>query len=378
MKNIYFDNGASSHPKPPSVYENVLNYIVGNGANAGRSSHELAMAAAETVYNARKSVAAFFGMTSPENVVFTLNATHGLNTVIQGLFSQGMHVITTDLEHNSVLRPLYEMQKRGIKLDVVTTDLYDDDVTVQRIDRLIRPETKGIVVTQCSNVCGKMLPLKKIAALMRPDMRLIVDGSQGAGSIPTDIVGNRIDYYCAPSHKGMLGIQGCGFILCRHNELRPLLFGGTGGDSERRTQPSYLPDRLEAGTLPIPAISSLLEGVKFIEKVGIHNLYTHKKHLVRTLYYGLLQNPLIEVCADYDRFESPGVISFNVRDKNSEEIGEYLSREGIAVRSGLHCAPLFHNKMGTADRGMVRVSFGFMNTELEVLKLLKVLNFLKF
>ena len=378
MNRIYFDNGASSHPKPQNVYKNILNYMVGNGANAGRSSHSMAMAAAEKVYQARSRIATFFGMDAPENVVFTLNATHGLNTVIQGLFAQGMHVITTDLEHNSVLRPLYEMQKRGVKLDVATVDLYDDDLTVQRIAQLIRPETKGIVVTQCSNVCGKMLPIEKIAALKRSDMRLIVDGSQGAGSIPTDVKESKIDYYCAPSHKGMLGVQGSGFILCSRNELSPLLFGGTGGESENKTQPVYLPERLEAGTLPIPAIISMIEGIDFIETIGLQNLYAHKKHLVRTLYKGLKQNPLIEVYIDYDRIESPGVISFNVENKNSEEIGEYLAHEGIAVRAGLHCAPLFHNKLGTNDRGMVRVSFGFSNTEAEIARLLEALNFLKF
>ncbi len=378
MNEIYFDNGASSHPKPRNVYENTFKYILSNGANAGRSGHALAMAAAEKVYEARRRIAAFFGVKSPENVVFAMNATHGINTVIQGLLSKGMHVITTDLEHNSVLRPLYAMQKRGVLLDVADVDLYDDDITVQRIARLIRPDTKALVITQCSNVCGKMLPIKKIAALKRPEMRLIVDGSQGAGSIPTNVETDQIDYYCAPSHKGMLGLQGSGFILCRHNELEPLIFGGTGGESARRVQPDYLPERLEAGTLPIPAICSMIEGINFLEKVGLQNLFAHKKHLVKTLYRGLKRNPMIEICADYERMESPGVLSFNVRDKNSEEVGAYLAQRGIAVRSGLHCAPLFHKKMKTEDRGMVRVSFGYSNTVSEISQLLSVLNFLKF
>jgi len=298
--------------------------------------------------------------------------------VIQGLLERGHHVITTDLEHNSVLRPLYTMQKRGVMVDVAEVDLYNDDVTLHRIKRLIRPTTKALIITQCSNVCGKMLPLKKIADLKRKDMRLIVDGSQGAGSIPTDVSESNVDYYCAPSHKGMLGLQGSGFVLCAHNELLPLLYGGTGGESERRDQPDYLPERLEAGTLPLPSIYSITEGIDFLKSVGQSNIFAHKKHLVKALYNGLRYNSKIEVCTDYDRIESPGVISFNVRGKNSEEVAKYLAENGIAVRAGLHCAPLFHKKMGTVDRGMVRVSFGYSNTETEIGRLLQVLNFLKF
>lgn len=378
MNQIYFDNGASSHPKPRNVYENTFRYILSNGANAGRSGHTLAMEAAEKVYEARSRIANFFGAKSAENVVFTMNATHGLNTVIRGLLSTGMHVITTDLEHNGVLRPLYAMQKEGVQVDVVDVDLYNDDITVQRIAQLIGPNTKALVMTQCSNVCGKMLPISKIASLKRPDMRLIVDGSQGAGSIDTNVEEDKVDYYCAPSHKGLLGFQGGGFILCRCNELKPLMFGGTGGESARHSQPDYLPERLEAGTLPLPAICSMLEGVNFLEKVGLQNVFAHKKHLVRTLYRRLKSNPLVEVYVDYNRMESPGVLSFNVREKNSEEIAAYLAQKGIAVRSGLHCAPLFHKKMNTQDRGMVRVSFGFLNHEQEIDRLVSALNFLKF
>ncbi len=378
MNLIYFDNGASSHPKPPSVYENTFKYVINNGANAGRSSHSLAMEAAETVYLTRKKIASFFNVKSPENVAFCMNSTHGLNTVIFGLLKRGMHVITTNLEHNSVLRPLYEIQKRGVELDIVDVDLYDDDLTLNRIADRIRPNTKALLVTQCSNVCGKMLPIQKIAALKNQGMRLIVDGSQGAGSIPTSFEDSGIDYYCAPSHKGMLGLQGAGFLICRYNELSPFMFGGTGGESQLISQPLYLPERLEAGTLPLPAIYSMSEGISFLEKVGISNLFAHKKHLVKFLYRGIKNNPLIEVCADYDKMESPGVISFNVKGVQSEKVALDLAQKGFALRGGLHCAPLFHEKMNTIDTGMVRASFGFGNTQEEIKRLIEELEFSKF
>lgn len=373
MRPIYFDNGASSHPKPRNVYENTFDFVSGNGANAGRSAHVLAMQAAEKIYETRSAICDFFHTDMPENVVFTLNATYALNMVLEGLLRPGDHVITTVAEHNSVLRPLYALQKKGIMLDIADVDLYDDNITVANIARLIRKNTRAIVVTQCSNVCGKMLPIDKIADLKRNGIRLIVDGSQGAGSVPTDFEKQRIDYYCAPFHKGLLGLQGGGFVICRYNELDPLASGGTGGDSTNTAQPLYLPERLEAGTLPIPAICSLLEGLRFLKAVGIESVFAHKKQLVKQMYSGLKKIEQVEVCADYERMTSPGVLAFNVQGVTSEEVGEYLARNGVAVRTGLHCAPLFHKKMGTLDRGMVRITFGFANTQQEIEDFLEIL-----
>lgn len=375
MKQIYFDNGASSYPKPRNVYENTYDFVCSNGANSGRSSHYLAMQAAQAVYDTRQALGRFFGMNDAENVVFTMNATHALNTVLQGFLVPGDHVVTTVMEHNSVLRPLYALQKRGVALDIADVDLYNDGQTVENIARRIRKNTKAIVVTQCSNVCGKILPIGKIADLKNDRIRLIVDGSQGAGSIPTNFEKDRIDYYCAPSHKGMLGWQGGGFALCRFNELAPLMFGGTGGESARHEQPDYLPERLEAGTLPIPSIFSVREGVRFLETVGIETVFAHKKKLVSKLYGKLKTMPRMQLYTDYDRMPSPGVLCFNVEGANSEEVSAYLAERGIAVRSGLHCAPLFHQKMGTLDRGMVRVSFGYANTFDEIEDFVEILKY---
>lgn len=375
MKQIYFDNGASSYPKPRNVYENTYDFICSNGANVGRSSHKMAVEAAEVVYETRAALSRFFGMRDPEKVVFTMNATHALNTVLQGYLQKGDHVVTTVMEHNSVLRPLYAMQNRGVELSVADVDLYDDQKTLQNIKSLIRGNTKAIVVSQCSNVCGKMLPIKELSSLKNERIRLIIDGSQGAGSIPTDFEKMGMDYYCAPFHKGMLGLQGGGFALCRYNELSPLMFGGTGGESIRRDQPNYLPERLEAGTLPVPSIYSAREGIRFLERVGVETVFAHKKKLVRELYKNLSSLPRIEVCADYGLMQSPGVLSFTVKDSCSEEVGAYLAEKGVAVRAGLHCAPLFHKKMNTEDCGMVRVSFGFANTMEEIADFIEILKY---
>ncbi len=375
MNMIYFDNAASSHPKPANVYINTFDYVVNNGANSGRSGHTLAMQAAEKVYEAREILCDFFNAKAPENVVFTMNATYAINTIVQGLLKEGDHVVTTNMEHNSVLRPLYSMQNKGVGLDIIDVDLYDDTKTVNNIKRSIRPNTKALVVTQCSNVCGKILPIKEIAKLKNEDMRLIVDGSQGAGSIPTDFQLSGMDYYCAPSHKGLLGLQGGGLIICRYNEVLPIIFGGTGGESFKKEQPEVLPERLEAGTLPLPAICSLTEGVSYLKKTGMDAVFEYKKHLTRVAYRGLKQLPKIELYADYEKMDSPGVLSFNVRNVSSEEVGAYLSTQGIAVRSGLHCAPLYHQKMKTQHRGMVRISLGLSNTTQEIEYLLKTLKY---
>lgn len=366
MKQIYFDNAASSYPKPERVYNETFDFVRQNGANCGRSSHALAMEAAEKAFAARCTIAEFVGFNQPENIIFTLNATMALNIVIFGLLRPGDHVITTDLEHNSVLRPLYAMQNRGVKLDIVSVDLYDDTVTLERIRQKIRPDTRAIIVTQCSNVCGKIMPIYEISKLKSDRIRLVVDGSQGAGSVPTNFEKMGMDYYCATSHKSLLGLQGSGFIVCRYKELTPLLYGGTGGETFRRDQPDFLPDRLEAGTLSLPSIISMAAGIRFLNKVGMENVFRHKTELVDRLYCGLNQINGILTCAEYDKMISPGVLSFTVDGYSSESVGEYLARNNVAVRDGMHCAPLFHQRMGTEDGGMVRVSLGYANTVTQI------------
>ena len=363
---IYFDNGASTHPKPPCVIRAMGNWTKKNGANPGRSGHRLSMEAAELIYNTREAYASFFGLDRSEKVILVPNATYALNTVILGLFEKGDHIVTTDLEHNSVLRPLFHLQKSGIDVTVVSVDLEDDTVTTKRILNAVNDRTKAIICTQCSNVCGRIMPIEMIGKNKPKDVLLIVDGSQGAGTININVSLAQVDYYCAPSHKGLMGPQGGGVLLINNRLPRPLVFGGTGTESMRLEQPENLPEHLESGTLPSPICAGMLAALEFIQSVGIQKIFEHKKRLTAYAYNQLANIDGIELYCDFCADQCLGVVPFNMREKRSFEVAGWLDMHEICVRGGLHCAPLFHHKMGTGQRGMVRVSFGYMNQKSEI------------
>lgn len=363
---VYFDNAASSFPKPYNVSKLVGSWIYRNGANPGRSGHLLSIEASEIVYETRQRLADFFGIDNCERIVFVPSATLGLNMLIQGLLSEGDHAVTTDLEHNSVLRPLQLLTAKNVTFDVAKVDLNNDDVTVKNIVSLINRNTKVVVCTQCSNVCGKIMPVKAISDALPDRVKLVVDGSQGAGIIPTNITSSGIDYYCAPSHKGLMGPQGSGFIAILSDMPAPLIAGGTGSESFSLYQPDYLPDALESGTLSTPAIVGLNEGIKFIQSIGINKVYRHKQTLTEYLYSSLDEIDGIIKYVNYERDKFIGCVCFNLNDCTSDELSMYLSDNGICVRSGIHCAPLFHKKMNTERSGMVRVSFGYYNRVSEI------------
>lgn len=370
---IYFDNGASSHPKPQSVVKAVGGWLQKNGANPGRSGHRMSMSAAELVYDTRVALGGLFGVTKPENVILVPNATYALNTVLLGLFEKGDHIITTDMEHNSVLRPLWYLQSQGVQVSVVPVDFEDDNKIVEKIMNSIRTKTKAIVCTQCSNICGRVLPVERLAAEKPPSVLLIVDGAQGAGSLPIDIVKTGIDYYCAPSHKGLLGPQGGGVIFVNNRSPRPLVFGGTGTESMNPEQPEALPEHLESGTLPTPICAGMLAGARYIEEAGLENIYRHKRDLTDYAYAALADVPGIELyMAPYVK-HCHGVVPFNMNGYHSGDVIAYLDRKGIYARGGVHCAPLFHRRMGTEQRGMVRLSFGCFNHRSEIDQLAHVL-----
>lgn len=374
---IYFDNAASSYPKPPSVNKAVYNWLLKNGANPGRSGHDMSIKASELIFNTRTEISKMFGVDEMENIAFVPNATYGLNMLIQGLLSSGDHVVITDLEHNSVLRPVYLMSKSGVKFDIAVVDLYDDSVTVNNILKLCCKSTKLVICTQCSNVCGKIMPIELIRNSLPSKIKLIVDGSQAAGIIPTDLSKTGIDYYCAPSHKGLLGPQGSGFVAILSEAPFPRIVGGTGSESFNLNQPSDMPDLLENGTLPTPCICGLLEGIKYIQKQGVSKIYAHKKFLTEYFYERLSFVKDAVKYIETERGNFIGAACFNVKGYTSEEIGEYLNKNQIYVRSGFHCAPLFHKKMNTEKTGMVRVSFGEFNTINEIDRLIKLLNNIK-
>lgn len=363
---IYFDNAASSHPKPPSVYKAVRQWLQKNASNPGRSGHRMSMEAAELVYQTRKEIGEFFGVETPENVVLVPNATYGMNTVLLGLFEKGDHIVTTDLEHNSVLRPLWHLQKQGVKVSVASVEFGDDEKTVENIMKLVRANTKAIVCTQCSNICGRILPIEEIALRKPRGVLLVVDGSQGAGILPVDVIKCNVDYYCAPSHKGLLGPQGGGVLLINNRIPRPLIFGGTGIESMNPEQPNDLPERLESGTLPTAVCAGMLEGVRYIKEMGHEKLLHHKRALTDYAYDRLRRVEGIELYMLPYASKCIGVIPFNMKTKESAEVTEYLDQNEICVRGGVHCAPLFHRRMNTVERGMIRISFGCFNNDFEI------------
>lgn len=363
---IYFDNGASSHPKPPCVLKAMGGWLQKNASNPGRSGHRLSMAAAELVYNTRVVLGNLFGVRHPQNVVLVPSATYALNTVILGLFEKGDHIITTDLEHNSVLRPLWHLQKQGIDVSVIPVNFENDEQTVFDILKSVRRNTRAIICTQCSNVCGKVLPLKEIAARKPENVLLIVDGAQGAGTIPINVVETGIDYYCAPFHKGLLGPQGGGLIIVNNRVPRPLVFGGTGTESLNPEQPMELPERLESGTLPTGICAGMHAAAEYISKIGLDKIYEHKRALTNYAYDELAKVFGVELYMYPYRSTCVGVIPFNYKKFDSSSVVEWLDQRGICTRGGLHCAPLFHQRMKTTGRGMVRVSFGQFNNDREV------------
>lgn len=370
---IYFDNAASTYPKPPAVGRAVGNWLKNNGANPGRSGHKPALDAGGVIFDTRVVISRMFGVSDPENIIFVPNATFGLNFLIQGLLSSGDHVVTTDLEHNSVLRPLKLLEKSGVSFDAVNVDLYDDGKTVDNILGHIKKNTRLVICTHCSNVCGKVMPIREISRALPENIELLVDGAQGAGIIPTDIGADGIDYYCAPSHKGLLGPQGSGFIAVCNRIPNPMIVGGTGSESFNLEQPDYLPDRLESGTLPTPVIRGMLEGLKFAESVGVDKIFQHKLYLVRYAVNALKSLDGVITYVDPDKSLFVGTTCFNVKGSHSDDVAAFLAEHDVCVRSGIHCAPLFHKKMGTEKTGMVRISFGCYNTVSEIDAFIKIL-----
>ena len=363
---IYFDNAATGGRKPDQVLTAVQSALR-VCANPGRSAHKLSLACAKLVQDCRNALNDFFGGYGYDRVVFTKNATEALNTALFGALNKGDHVVTTCMEHNSVLRPLQALQAAGIiEYDVcgLTGEGQQATVTAESIRALLRPHTRAVVVTTASNVNGACPNLAKIRTALPEDILLICDGAQGCGHLPIDMQALGIDALAVTGHKGMHGIQGSGALLFseRFNPA-PLCYGGTGSISNSLDMPDFYPDRLEAGTLSFPAIISLLEGSRYLT---IHAKRTQNKitRLTELLYSGLQKMPAYTV---YSAPNPCGIISFTHESYSPEYVAQRLSEDyGIAVRSGLLCAPLMHKALGTFDGGVIRVSLSHFNTEKEV------------
>lgn len=371
---IYFDNAATTFPKPRAVTQALTQATVRYGANPGRAGHRMAYETAEQVYAAREAVSDFFALGKPENVIFTKNCTESLNTVIFGLARRGGHFVCSDLEHNAVARPLEALQQKKTCAWSTAHVGDTDEETVLNFKNALQKNTVAIVCTGASNVFGKRTPLKKLSDLAhRNGIPLIVDAAQTAGILPISLQESGIDFLCAPGHKGLYGVTGTGILLCNSNlALAPLTFGGTGTLSAQLTQPEAYPERLESGTLNVPGILALEKGIQFVKSKGIDRIYMHEMRITQKIREGLRQMPNILLYtngAEHPQDYVP-LLSFNVRGLQSEETAAELSEAGIAVRAGLHCAPLAHNTYGTQDVGTVRVCPSVFTSEKDVNSLL--------
>lgn len=364
---IYFNNAATTLRKPPCVAQAVLEAMQSLGS-CGRGAHEQELAAGRTVYRARAAVAELFGCPAPERVVFTANATQALNTALFGLFEPGDHVITTDLEHNSVLRPLYRLEEQGmISLSFVPADPAGR-VDYEDFERLIRPETRAIVCTHASNLTGNLLDIARIGAVAKAHgLLLVVDAAQTAGAFEIDMVRDQIDVLCFTGHKSLMGPQGTGGLCGAPGvQIRPLLTGGTGTHSFEHAQPEAYPEHLEAGTLNGHGLAGLLAAVEFIRKNGISNIHAHERGLMLRFLDGVRKIPEITVYGDFSGDRAP-IVTLSMLSVTSDELADWLAEDyDIAVRAGAHCAPRMHRALGTAEHGAVRFSFGYYNTEDEV------------
>ena len=359
---IYLDSAATTLQKPPAVARAAA-WAVGNLASPGRGGHLPARRAAETAFACRQAAADLFGMESPEQVVFTSNATHGLNIAIRSLVKPGDRVLISPWEHNAVTRPLHAL---GAEIMLAKAPLFDRQGLVDAFEAGLEANPKAVVCTHVSNVFGFILPMEEIAVLCRRRrIPLIVDASQSAGCVPVRQEKLGAAFIAMPGHKGLYGPQGTGLLLCA-GEAVPLIQGGTGSASALQTMPDYLPDRLEAGTHNLPGIAGLLAGLRYVTVRTPEAIGKREGALIRRAAQGLARLPRVKVFQARDPACQSGVLSFQVEGMDCEAVGAALSRRGIAVRAGLHCAPLAHENAGTLEAGTVRLSVSDFNTAAEV------------
>ncbi len=360
---IYFDNAATSMVKPRCVIEAVTEAMQHMG-NSGRGAHGASLGASRTVYAARELLARFFNAENPTCIAFTANSTESLNIAIKGLFEPGDHVVTTVLEHNSVLRPLYEMEKRGVRVTYAECD-EKGAITPEMILSHVDSSTKGIVCTHGSNLTGNMVDIAGIGKAAREKgLLLIVDASQTAGFAPIDVQQMNIDVLCFTGHKSLLGPQGTGGLYVREGlKVRPLLSGGSGVQTYNREHPAEMPVALEAGTLNGHGIAGLHAGVEYIMDTGLDVIREKELGLMRRFYEGVINIPGIRVYGNFDTDERCPIVTLNLGDYDSGEVSDELAVSyGIATRPGGHCAPMMHKALGTVAQGAVRFSFSSFNT----------------
>ena len=363
---IYLDSAATTLRKPVAVAEATARAMQ-TLASPGRGGYPAAEAAAQTAFECREAAAALFGVSDPERVVFTFNATHALNIAIRSVVPAGGCALISGYEHNAVTRPLHAIG--GVTVKTAAEPLFRPEAMLARFEQLLTPEVNAVICTHVSNVFGYVLPVEELAALCaRRGVPLVVDASQSAGCLPVDAEGWNAAFVAMPGHKGLYGPQGTGLLLCGDRPARPLLFGGTGSASRAREMPEFLPDRLEAGTHNMPGIAGLLEGLRFVRRRGIDRIGEDERALIRRLSDGLCRIDGVTV------FSAPehqaAVLSFLIDGTDCEAAGRELARRGIAVRCGLHCAPLAHATAGTLETGTVRASVSAFSAAWEIERLI--------
>lgn len=373
---IYLDNAATSFPKPPAVAAVMTRVLAETAGNPGRGAHRMSLDASRVVFEARGTVAEMFGVGDPARVVFTANGTTALNLALFGFLSPGDRVVTTSMEHNAVTRPLRALENHGVRVVKIAGDRFGF-VDPQLLMEACRAErTRMLAIVHCSNVTGTLQAIDELGPWCRREgILLLVDAAQSAGLIPIHCETGDIDLLAAPGHKGLYGPQGTGFLCLREGLVpRPLILGGTGGNSQSDLPPEQLPERLEAGTVNTPGIAGLKAGIDFLRQQGLERVREHEAALTGQLIEGLPRIPGVRVFGPLDNRQRGGAVSFAMTDRDPAEIGFLLDRDhGILTRVGLHCAPDAHRTIGTFPRGTVRVSPGFFNTQEEIEVLLAAL-----
>lgn len=364
---IYMDNAATTMQKPQTVVEAVANAMCSMG-NAGRGAHGASLGASRTIFDTRDRLARFFNVGNPKQVVFTSNSTESLNTALKGILNPGDHAISTMLEHNSVLRPLYELEEKGVEVSFVKSNTtgtieYDD------FEKLIKENTKVIVCTHGSNLTGNVVDIKKVGAIAKKHgLLFVVDASQTAGVFPIDMQEMNIDILCFTGHKGLLGPQGTGGMCVREGVVvRPLKSGGSGVQTYSKHHPYEMPTALEAGTHNGHGIAGLNAALEYLEKEGIDNIRAREQELMWKFYEGVKDIPGVKVYGDFSSKNRCAIVTLNIGDYDSSEVSdELLMTYDISTRPGAHCAPLMHQALGTVEQGAVRFSFSHYNTDEEI------------
>lgn len=378
MDYIYLDNASTSFPKAPTVATAMSDYITNRGININRGSYALAYDVEDIIYTTRQRLHTLFNGHDPSHVIFTQNVTMSLNMVIKGLLKAGDHVLVSSMEHNAVMRPLTQLLDKGITFDIIPCDKMGS-IQLESMDSLIRPNTVAMIINHASNVCGTIQPLESIGSICKDhNLQFIVDAAQTAGVIPIDVKAYHIDALCFTGHKGLLGPQGIGGIILTKEmaqTLTPLIAGGTGSFSHLETLPTHMPDAFESGTLNLPGIIGVNEGLAYIESQGMENIHNHELVLTQSFLEGLQSIDGINIVGKQNIQDRTAVVSIAIDGMDPASIAyELESTYHIMTRVGLHCAPRAHQTLGTYPEGTVRFSFGYANTHKDVESALSALH----